>query len=57
LALAATDFDAFITVDQNLPYQQNTANLPIAIVMLIARSNELQELLPPMPRLEQALRL
>jgi len=55
LALAATDFDAFITVDQNLPYQQNTANLLIAIVVLIARSNELQELLPLVPRLEQAL--
>ena len=28
LALATTKFDAFITVDKNLPYQQNTALLP-----------------------------
>ena len=27
LALAATTFEAFITVDKNLPYQQNTATL------------------------------
>jgi hypothetical protein len=28
LALAAPEFDAFITVDKNLPYQQNVAALP-----------------------------
>ncbi|MBI5921941.1 MAG: DUF5615 family PIN-like protein [Betaproteobacteria bacterium] len=28
LALAANEFDAFITVDKNLPYQQNWAPLP-----------------------------
>jgi len=31
LAIAATEFDAFITVDKNLPFQQNLATLPIAI--------------------------
>jgi hypothetical protein len=34
LALAAPEFDAFITVDKNLPYQQNVAALPIAVVLL-----------------------
>lgn len=33
LVLAAGEFDAFITVD-NLPYQQNIADLPIAVVLL-----------------------
>lgn len=28
LALAAGTFDAFVTVDKNLPYQQNTSRLP-----------------------------
>jgi hypothetical protein len=55
LLLAAAEFDAFITVDQNLPYQQNVAGLPIAVVVLIAASNELEVLLPLMPRLESAL--
>ncbi|HEX5341100.1 MAG TPA: DUF5615 family PIN-like protein, partial [Duganella sp.] len=42
LALAASDFDALITVDKNLPHQQNLAQLPIAVVVLDAISNELR---------------
>ncbi|MEO5762448.1 MAG: hypothetical protein ABIR28_09070 [Vicinamibacteria bacterium] len=30
LALAANEFDAFLTVDKNLPHQQNLTTLPIA---------------------------
>lgn len=55
LALAAKDFDAFITVDKNLPYQQNLATLPVAVVVLRAASNELSSLAPLMPRLEETL--
>lgn len=55
LALAAAEFEAFITVDQNLSYQQNIATLPIAVVVLVARSTELQALLPLVPRLEGVL--
>jgi hypothetical protein len=55
LALAGGRFDAFITVDKNLPYQQNTANLPIAVIVLDALSNELPYLLPLVPALEEAL--
>jgi len=32
LALAANEFDAFITVDKNLPYQQNLTTLPVAVI-------------------------
>ena len=28
MTLAAKEFDAFLTVDKNLPYQQNVANQP-----------------------------
>ena len=56
LALAAAGFDAFVTVDKNLPYRQNTATLPIAILVLDAKSNELPYLLPPMPALEATLK-
>ena len=55
LALTASKFDAFITVDKNLPYQQNTSNLPVAVVVLDALSNELPYLLPLVPALEAAL--
>ncbi len=55
LALAAASFDAFITVDKNLPYQQNMAALPIAVLVLDAVSNELMYLLPLVPALEEFL--
>jgi hypothetical protein len=55
LALAGEAFDVFVTVDKNLPYQQNTANLPVAVLVLDAWSNELPFLLPLLPALEQAL--
>ena len=55
LTLAAASFDAFITVDKNLPYQQNMAVLPIAVLVLDAASNELTYLLPLVPALEEVL--
>ena len=55
LALAAADFEAFITVDKNLPYQQNLANLPISVIVLDAMSIELPALLPLLPALEVQL--
>lgn len=55
LALACQQFDAFLTADKNLEYQQNLAKLPIAVVVLVSHSNELQHLLPLLPRLEETL--
>lgn len=56
LRLAAASFDVFITVDKNLPYQQNLATLPLAVIVLDAHSNELPALLPLVPKLETSLR-
>lgn len=53
LALAANEFDAFLTVDKNLTYQQNLITLPIAVIVLDAVSNELPALLPLVPALER----
>jgi hypothetical protein len=36
LALAAKDFDVFVTVDRKLPSQQNLSALAIAVVVLRA---------------------
>lgn len=55
LRLASAEFDALITVDKNIPHQQNLAQLPIAVVILDAFSNELIYLLPLVSRLLQAL--
>ncbi len=49
LALAATKFDVFITADRNLEFQQNLAKLPIAVVILVARKNRVQDLEPLLP--------
>ena len=55
LARAGGQFDALVTVDRNFQYQQNLAALPIAVIVLEARSNELPYLLPLVPKLEEAL--
>lgn len=55
LARAATEFDALITVDKNMPHQQNIKQLPLAVLILDAYSNELPVLLPLVPNLLQAL--
>ena len=39
LALAVGQFDAFLTADRNLSYQQDVSSFDIAIVVLVARSN------------------
>ena len=55
LARAANEFDALVTVDKNLQYQQNLDKLPITVIVLDAKSNELPYLLPLIPKLEEAL--
>ena len=55
LQLAGSEIDAFLTADQNLEYQQNPAKYNIPIVVLAARSNRIQDLVPLVPRLLQLL--
>ena len=55
LTLASAEFEVFLTVDQNLKYQQNLTAFKIAIILLIARNNRLQTLLPLMPEVREAL--
>ncbi|MFN0198219.1 MAG: DUF5615 family PIN-like protein [Planctomycetaceae bacterium] len=44
LRLAASEFDVFLTADQNLQYQQNLSTLPLSIIVLIAPDNKLETL-------------
>ena len=55
LALAAKKFDVFITADRNLEFQQNLAKLPIAVVVLVARKNRVQDLEPLLAQLADVL--
>jgi hypothetical protein len=53
---AADGFDVLLTADQGIQFQQNIAGSPIGIVVLIAASTRLQDLLPLVPHVLQALR-
>ncbi len=55
LALIAGHYDAFITVDQNLPAQQNTGILPFGIIVLRSPTNQLSDLKPLVPQILAAL--
>jgi hypothetical protein len=49
LALAATQFDVFLAMDKNPEYRQNMAALPVAVLVLEAVSNRIEQLVPPVP--------
>ena len=51
LALAAEQFDVFVTVDRNLSFQQNLVGFSIAVVVLRAKTNRLADLQPLVPKL------
>ena len=51
LALAADRFDAFVTADRNIEYQQNLTKLPVAIVVLIVPRTRIQSIAPLVPEL------
>jgi hypothetical protein len=55
LALAAQQFDVFVTVDRNLSFQQNLVAVPLAVTVLRARTNRLADLRPLIPALLTAL--
>ena len=42
-------FSVLLTADQNLRYQQNLEQLEISIIVMVASSNRLQDLLPLIP--------
>jgi predicted nuclease of predicted toxin-antitoxin system len=49
LRLAEASFDVFITIDKNIRYQQNLANHRIAVLIIRAKSSEIDDLLPQVP--------
>lgn len=57
LRAAEGHFDVLITSDQRLSYQQSIPSYTLALVVLVARRNKLELLLPLIPGLKQALLL
>jgi predicted nuclease of predicted toxin-antitoxin system len=53
--MAAAGFDVFVTVDRNLAFQQDIATAPVAVIVLHARSNRFDALVPLVPKLREEL--
>ena len=54
LVLAATNFDVFLTTDQNIEFQQNLSALPIAVLVVVASSNRMKDSEPLVPEILRA---
>jgi len=55
LAEADALLDLLLTLDKNLPYQQDLTTKRIAVLIVRARSNRIQDLLPILPECLAAL--
>jgi hypothetical protein len=56
LRLAQLDFDVLLTNDQNLEHQQNLKRFDLAFVVLVALTNDIEDLKPLMPAANEAIR-
>lgn len=52
---ASAGFDALLTKDANVQYEQNLVNLPLAVVILHAPTNDIDDIRPLIPGLLTAL--
>ena len=55
LRQAAGQFEVLITMDKNLQFQQNLAAHAIAVVLIRARSNRIEDLRPLVPQILTAV--
>jgi predicted nuclease of predicted toxin-antitoxin system len=55
LNLAKDDFDVLLTADKGMEYQQNQDALPVAILVVRARSNRMEDLGRAVPAILTAL--
>jgi hypothetical protein len=51
LRRASAEFDVLITGDRSLEFQQNLAEVSIAVVVVIAKNNRIETLRPLVPQL------
>ncbi len=56
LALAEKSFDVLVTIDKNIRYHQNITGRKIAIVIIRAASNDLDDIRPHVPHALAALK-
>jgi hypothetical protein len=56
LRQADDQFDVFVTMDQNLPYQQNLSEFEVAVVVLKAPRNAFSDVVELMPTVNEQVR-
>jgi predicted nuclease of predicted toxin-antitoxin system len=49
-------FNVIVTMDSGVAYQQNVAALSLAVIVLVADSNDIDDLRPLVPRLLRSLK-
>ena len=54
LALAAGEFDVLLTADKGMEYQQNLVSLPVSILIVLGRSNRIEDLACAVPAILSA---
>ena len=54
LQRASAEFDALVTIDGNLRYQQNLKNFDIGVILLEAPTNKPEDVLPLAPGIVEA---
>ena len=53
--MVTSRFEALLTVDQNLSFQQNLRASNIGVVLVLAKTNRIKELRPLVPQMLEAL--
>lgn len=57
LRLAEANFDVLLTNDQNMEHQQNLRKFDLAFILLVAPTNDIEDLKPLMPAANEALKI
>ena len=57
LRLAESEFDVFLTRDRNLEYQQNLGTFDLAVVVMVAPTNDIEDLRPLMDTVNEAIQI
>jgi len=55
LRLAEQEFDVLLTNDQNMEHQQNLSTFNLAFIVVVAATNDVDDLRPLMPAVNTAL--
>jgi predicted nuclease of predicted toxin-antitoxin system len=55
LALAANEFAVLLTADKGMEYQQHQESLPVAILVVLSKSNRVEDLALAVPAILKAL--